>query len=318
MLKTAFFRENHWRGKFIKVTNTSNSIELNGHQVRFTFDPSIDPDFFGRCGKNGENLCVWTMDNIPLPTYIESWFPASATIWFKIDSVPIGGYQTYQLHANGNKFSPDDVFELFDDFDDQYFDTKKWYLTWWSSPSHDPMQPDPDSASTWRWDEGISFPSKLTFYNNYHKRVHICSHKTFTGDYTAFVRYTRITDTGNIFGVRIAFPEDELYVPLIGQIWINNYAHHTRIKVAGDDTVYEYPVPSSIDQWIEVSKIGDIFKAKTSWGIDDSKQILESDDTFRFVLIDENWDDYPSHYIAIDLVRITKYIDSEPEVTLLS
>jgi len=128
MLKTVLFRRNHFIHVLnvvgrVRITNTSNSMEINNHEVKLVFNPST----LGSCGSNGTNFGFHTEESQTLPIWIEKWTSDQAIVWTQVPHIGIGQSKEYIItcdpeHKSEN--NPDKVFTFYDDFNDP--NLSKW------------------------------------------------------------------------------------------------------------------------------------------------------------------------------------------------
>jgi len=115
------------RYREITVTNNESS-----NLVDFQICIEIGGDFLEKANPN--NLILVDENNLIYPYWIEEWKRPSgkAKIWTKIDlnASEIKKFKLYYQGIIGDSLlNGDEVFEFFDDFDDNLLDSSKWSIT---------------------------------------------------------------------------------------------------------------------------------------------------------------------------------------------
>lgn len=92
-----------------------------------------DPDFFNALGEDPTKIEIYAEDKTTqLPFYVEEYDPANqiARIWIKIPSIPansgVKAYIAYNPARTTPLSDPNQVFDLYDDFEDGVIDTSLW------------------------------------------------------------------------------------------------------------------------------------------------------------------------------------------------
>ena len=102
----------------IQITNPG-AVSLTDFQVNVTLDSDFD---FSRASADGRDLRFTSGDGVyVLPYWIESWSPSmgSASIWVKVNEIPVTGSTVYMYYGNTSALpgsSGDNTFLFFDDF----------------------------------------------------------------------------------------------------------------------------------------------------------------------------------------------------------
>jgi len=105
----------------VTITNTTilGHMQSDGKDIRF-FNQSTSSPYTATYGK----LNYW----------IESISSSMLSVWVKVDSIPASGGKTiYMYYGNSSASAESDgvaTFELFDNFDDNSFNTTKWVVKW--------------------------------------------------------------------------------------------------------------------------------------------------------------------------------------------
>ncbi len=124
--------ENWWNPNWqyrTPITINNSGSALTNYQILITLD-TASLISAGKLRSDAGDLRFATPDCIKLSYWIESGINTSSTkVWVKVPSIPAGTTTIYLYYGNPEATSEsngDNVFEFFDDFEDNSLDTSKW------------------------------------------------------------------------------------------------------------------------------------------------------------------------------------------------
>ncbi|MBP1928332.1 C1A family cysteine protease/subtilisin family serine protease [Methanolinea mesophila] len=124
-----------WTYRKLHALAGSSSGDQTDYQIRFIvhriagtdlgenvyLGPDVKPDF--------SDLRFTTLDNVPVPYWIQETGSDYAIVWARIPSIPSTGTQVYLYYGNPSASavsSGESTFVFFDDFNDNHLDSAKW------------------------------------------------------------------------------------------------------------------------------------------------------------------------------------------------